>query len=576
MSKLSKIISSANLISDEDNKKIPYFIGVTGHRNIHIKAVDVVQKNVEEFFYKLKADFPNTRFVVLSGLAEGVDQLIGLTALNSDFELWAILPTSISEYEKDFLQPEALEKFHSLLVNSSKILNASTQNGYEENCSSRPKIYENLRDQLCRMSHSLIAVWNGKNDGSAGGTSDVVDTFLNGLHSRSSVSPISPPSCGDVFQIFAPRSNDDPSEVKSHWIFANPLQVAEHENKNHVNNFLGRIKNSLKFIDQYNVLISDSKNHKTQFPNYLLPKKQAQPYGSSIDILGHWFSSAEKVAGQYALKRQYALMFVIINSLLFSLLILSYGSLIDNTWPFIIGTILLGSVYLFIISNWYKKIDSYFIFCRGFAEMLRVAIIWKACGINQNISPVVLSAGIPVDDNLSFTAKSIDAITALNSDIPSDDTSISIVQHWTESQIEYFSGSVNKIKHHENKSKLYKKISFYCIISAATFYFATFIADHFSLFTSRQDLAKFTSWSMFAFWTSLSLGTLSIAYSQVMGHDDHAIDYREALIKFRITKNKSTNGCSARELATELGIASLQEMLHWVTTKRRHPVKLPF
>jgi len=144
------------------------------------------------------------------------------------------------------------------------------------------------------------------------------------------------------------------------------------------------------------------------------------------------------------------------------------------------------------------------------------------------------------------------------------------------SQIEYFSGSVNKIKFHENKSKLYKKISFYCIISAATFYFATFIADHLSLFTSRQDLAKFTSWSMFAFWTSLSLGTLSIAYSQVMGHDDHAIDYREALIKFKVAKKNSANGLAARGVAVELGIASIQEILHWVTTKRRNPVKLPF
>jgi hypothetical protein len=576
MSDLPNILSTANLISDKEIEKIPFFIGVTGHRNIHTQAVDEVQKNVEKFFNRLKSDFPNSRFIVLSGLAEGADQLVGVSALNADFELWAILPTSISEYEKDFLQAEALENFRLLLGNSSQILNASALNGCEDNYSSRPKIYESLRDQLCRMSHSLIAVWDGKNDGATGGTSDVVNTFLNGLHSKSSVSPISPPSCGDVFQILAPRANDHPSEVKSHWIFANPFQVTDYENKNHENNFLGRIRYSLKFLDQYNLLITNSKNFKSQFPHYLLPKNQAKSYGSSIDILGQWFSAAEKVAGQYALKRKYALMFVIVNSLLFSLLILSYGSLIDNTWPFIIGSVLLGTVYLFIISNWYKKIDSYFIFCRGFAEMLRIAIIWKACGINQCISPVVFNAGIPIDDNLSFAAKSIDAVSALNSEISSDEKSISIVQHWAESQIEYFSGSVNKIKYHEKKSILFKKISFYCIISAATFYFATFFSDHLDLFTSRTELVKFTSWSMFAFWTSLSLGTLSIAYSQVMGHDDHAIDYREALTKFKIAKKSSSLSSAARDLAVELGIASLQEMLHWVTNKRRHPVKLPF
>jgi hypothetical protein len=576
MPDLSNNFSSDHSISDKNIEKIPFFIGVTGHRNIHIQAVDDVQKNVGKFFNKLKSDFPDLRFVVLSGLAEGVDQLVGFTALDADLELWAVLPTCISEYEKDFIQPEALEKFRLLLGYSSRVLNASTLNGCEENYSSRPKIYENLRDQLCRMSHSLIAVWDGKNDGAAGGTSDVVNTFLNGLHSRSSLSSISPPSCGDVFQILAPRSNDDLSEVKSHWIFANPFQVSNHENKNLVNNYLGRIKHCLNFFNQYNFLITNFSNFKSQFPQYLLPKNQTQPYGSSIDILGDWFSSAEKVASQYALKRQYALMFVIVNSLLFSLLVLSYGSLIDNTWPFIIGTVLLGSVYLFIISNWYKRIDSYYIFCRGFAEMLRIAIIWKACGIHQSISPIVLSSGIRLNDNLSFAAKSIDAISALDSEMPSDEGSASIVQHWVNSQIEYFSGNINKIHFHEKKSKLYKKISFYCILSAITFYFATFFADFLGLYASRADLTKFTSWSMFAFWTSLSLGTLSIAYSQVMGHDDHAVDYREALIKFLVAKKNSANGLAARGIAAELGIASLQEIFHWVTTKRRHPIKLPF
>lgn len=576
MSDLSRALSSTNSISNTDAKKIPFVIGITGHRNLHIKAIDDVQKNVELFFNSLKSEFPNSRFVVISGLAEGVDQIIAFTALNANFELWAMLPTSISEYEKDFLQPEVLEKFHTLLGNSSQILNASTLNGCEDDCSSRPKIYENLRDQLCRMSHALIAVWNGKNDGSAGGTSDVVNTFLNGLHSASSISPISPPSCGDVFQIFAPRSNEYPSDVESHWIFANPFQTNEPENKSYLDKYLGRIEKSLKFIDQYNFLINKSKNIKSQFPYYLLPEDQAQSYSSSMNILGHWFSSAEKVASQYALNRQCALMFVIINSLLFSLLMLSYGSLIDNAWPFIIGSFLLGSVYLFIISNWYKKIDSYFIFCRGFAEMLRVAIIWKACGVHQRVSPVVLSTGISMDDNLSFAAKSIDAISALNSENPPDKISTSIVQHWTNSQIDYFSGSSNKINYHENKSRLYKKISFYCIISAATFYFATFFLDILGLFSSRIDLAQFSSWSMFAFWASLSLGTLSIAYSQVMGHDDHAIGYREALIKFKISKRNLTNDGLARDLAVKLGIASLQEMLQWVITKRRHPVRLPF
>lgn len=576
MSDLSEIYISANLTSNEDIEKIPFVIGVTGHRNLHIDAVDEVQKNVEKFFNKLRSDFPNSRFVILSGLAEGADQIIGTAALNTGFELWAILPTSVSEYEKDFLQPESLEKFRKLLEKSSKILNASALNGYESNFSSRPKIYENLRDQLCRMSHSLIAVWNGENDGAVGGTSDVINTFLNGLHPRSSVSLLSPPSCGDVFQILAPRSNDSLSEVKSHWIFANTLQATEPKNKNHLHNFLGRLKNSLEFIDQYNFLITKSTNLETKFPHYLLPKNQAQIQNTSINTLGHWFSSAENVAGQYALKRRYALLFVIINSLLFSLLMLSYGSLIDNPWPFIIGSVLLGSVYLFIISNWYKKIDSYFIFCRGFAEMLRIAIIWKACDIRQSISPVISGAGIALDDNLSFAAKSIDAISTLDSEVSSNESPILVLQHWATSQIEYFSGSVNKINYHENRSKLYKKISFYCIIFAAIFYFATFFADVLGLFASRVELVKFTSWSMFAFWASLSLGTLSIAYSQVMGHDDHAIDYREALIKFKVTERKSTDDDSARELAVELGIASLQEMLQWVITKRRHPVKMPF
>lgn len=573
MSNLLKKTSFKNPINNTEIENIPVLIGVTGHRDLHALAINDVKKILDNFFYRIKQDFPNTRFIVVSGLAEGADQIVASTALSAGLELWAMLPTSINEYEKDFLDSENLDQFHKLLSSSSEIFNASILNDFDENFSLRPKIYENLRDQLCRMSHILIAVWNGIDGGPIGGTSDVVNAFVNGLYPSSSTSHISLPSCGDVYQIYVPRLNDHPWEASSNWIYSNPLhsEISRKKQNSHID--FGRIKDTLKFINDYTIETNVSTNLNSSFPSYLLPYGFSKLNESTIKILGRWFSSADEISSAYAIKRQYSLMFVVINSLIFSLLMLSYGSLIDNVWPFIIGFILLGSAYFFIISKWYQKIDSYFIFSRGFAEMLRVAIIWRACGVHQNLSPVVSSAGLSINDNLSIAAKSIDAITAINSNHNVNEDSALVLKHWVTSQINYFSGSANKISYHENRQKLYKKISISCIFGAGAFYFATFFAD---IFIDRNELTNFTIWSMFAFWTSLSLGTLAVAYSQVMGHDDHATDYREALIKFQIVNQNLSGNNISQELALELGMASLQEALHWVMTKRRHPVKLPF
>ena len=127
---------------------MPFIIGVTGHRDLQEVSVGEVEKIAKEFFNQLKCDLPNVRIIVASGLAEGTDQLIAKVAISVGMELWAVLPTSVVEYEKDFISVESLKEFRKLLSGATDVLNASFLIQTDQDLPDRPKIYENQTNYL--------------------------------------------------------------------------------------------------------------------------------------------------------------------------------------------------------------------------------------------------------------------------------------------------------------------------------------------------------------------------------------------------------------------------------------------
>jgi hypothetical protein len=105
---------------------------------------------------------------LLSMLAEGSDRFAANIALQAGFSLQCPLPLSLEEYKKDFETEESKNEFTKLLDKADSIFEI------EAGSSNRNRAYQNGGQVLLNHSDILLAIWDHKDSGKVGGTSDIV------------------------------------------------------------------------------------------------------------------------------------------------------------------------------------------------------------------------------------------------------------------------------------------------------------------------------------------------------------------------------------------------------------------
>ena len=120
---------------------------------------------------------------LLTGLAEGADQLIAEIALDSDWRVEAILPMPLAEYEKDFTKPDALFHFRELLTRCHHIIEiplaTTVDNDIQATSTSRNGVirqqqYRNLGRYLVEHAQTMLLLWDGDTTApKPGGTTEV-------------------------------------------------------------------------------------------------------------------------------------------------------------------------------------------------------------------------------------------------------------------------------------------------------------------------------------------------------------------------------------------------------------------
>ena len=136
-------------------------IGVTGHRLLAphprlVAAVDAALAGIEA-----RRPAP---YQLLSGFAEGADELVAERALRRGWEVHALLPLPIDDFADDMARPD---DFRALLARAARV---------EEPAAPlpRPDCYLMQGLALVDRSHELVALWNGAAAHGAGGTADIV------------------------------------------------------------------------------------------------------------------------------------------------------------------------------------------------------------------------------------------------------------------------------------------------------------------------------------------------------------------------------------------------------------------
>ncbi len=163
---------------------VPIVLGVIGHRDVPVNNRRAVSEQLRWVFREFrKKEDPRTPVVLLSGLAEGADQLAAEAALACGIHVRAVLPFPRKAYRKStsFSSEEARRKLDELLddprVESIVTLHPDgtlpkrprwMRVAVERHDSAlknlRYACYANVGGYIVRHSHALIAIWDSRGE----------------------------------------------------------------------------------------------------------------------------------------------------------------------------------------------------------------------------------------------------------------------------------------------------------------------------------------------------------------------------------------------------------------------------
>jgi len=161
-------------------------IGITGHRDLVPAEIPVLESAVKSFFLGLQQRYPDLPLKLLSPLAAGGDQLAARVAVEAGIPLVAVLPMKQSEYERDFT-PDELAGFRALMAAADQVVELSPGANHESIPPDAPITQERDRRYaeagLFVSNHCqvLLALWDGKANGSPAGTAEMVRYHLTAV-----------------------------------------------------------------------------------------------------------------------------------------------------------------------------------------------------------------------------------------------------------------------------------------------------------------------------------------------------------------------------------------------------------
>jgi hypothetical protein len=138
-------------------------IAITGHIDLRTEDLPKIEKKVRERLTLLTTGKKASQFKLLSGMAEGADQLVAKIATELGIAVVAVLPFTSEENTVSGVS-EIIE-LPTLYTDKNEI---DTEGGYE-----------NLGKYLVENADYLIALWDGVYNGKKGGTSEVIRLALN-------------------------------------------------------------------------------------------------------------------------------------------------------------------------------------------------------------------------------------------------------------------------------------------------------------------------------------------------------------------------------------------------------------
>jgi hypothetical protein len=365
-------------------------VGLTAHRDLSPEQEPGLRAQVRAFFQELHQAFPDLPLRLISALADGGDQLVAEEALALGVELMVPLPMAQAEYERDFPEPEGLQRFRKLLaqarVRELPLAPGNSAEAIRERGEARNRQYAQLGMFVSVHCQVLLALWDGQASEATGGTAQVVEFHLRNQMPGFSVEQAAPNLLADdesdlVFHIPCARSiaatvvQAPMPGARTRWLTAEAEYHGAAPVPQHYRHVFGQMQSFNRDLRKYAAQVS--------LAGGSLLDEASPPTPAGVREIDGLFRAADWLAVHFRRRVRLSLLCTHALAGLMGLSFILFSDIHASRWYLAAFLALFGiGVAVQMLGSrreWQRKYLDY----RGLAEGLRVQLYWRLAGVDS-------------------------------------------------------------------------------------------------------------------------------------------------------------------------------------------------
>jgi len=566
---------------------VPFVLAVTGHRDLRPQDFDTLRDRVREVFAGAQKRMPSTPLVLLTGLAEGADQLVAQVALDQGVSLAAALPMPLDVY-RTTMSEAAQKTLDSLYAQSAIQIVLPTQGQTPDELlhseEARTQCYEALALFLARHGQALIALWDGKHSDKRGGTSRVVHYVRQGIASEGEEEVES--RCGIVYQVLTPRmSGDEPARpIRTITLSCEPRKKSvspvttsdEHENPTPVP--FAEVEINIERFNRES-LRAAARADATEsrlIADAALPRS---PFQTRLEAL---YGRADAISMQANGRRRFTLLAILGTAVVGAVFYGVHGEIYSQvvllwlTFPFFV--LVAGAIH------WWariKHVEENYLDSRALAEALRVQFFWDLAGIDQPVDRYYLVDRPSEVEWIRFALKNIWLMRHdRDDDSATQPNYAAVLRYWVEDQEEWYRKKANQ---QSESVRQRERWSHYALIAAGVWAvlvpIGILVWNHYH--PAQKHNASENIWydifHVILAVPALLAGAYRLWIEQA-GYDEQSREYRSMQHQFSLKAKEMSAHLDSPEiterLLVDLGIEALKENGRWLLLHRERPLEV--
>jgi hypothetical protein len=531
--------------------KLPYIIGVVGHRNIVEESKEDASNHFEKILKRYKTKYPNTPILVVTSLAEGADQLIAEVAIKVEgVFLGVLIPMGIEKYLETFSSDSAREEFNKFCAKAIFVRDTSIDMVYEDNSDA----FRSNTRELSNNADLLIALWDGIASNQVGGTSDTLYYKLKKIHRPKNLTDVAlnQKEFGSAIVIPVSRTGDQTKLVKKVPYSLKPVSLEETS------------------IDEASDLLAVSKHNW----NKLKFESQSPSLTYSEILTKNALSLAEKMRKKFIVA-----LLVILTSSFLTIVAIEIQS--RSTSKIISVATILVALSAFVIYQIVTKLeikDKYHQF-QAVAEAGEIQQLWSKVGIPEDVSDYFLTGINSSFDWMRSLVRTISFLDKSQTINNMEAETKEFMKSWISKQILLRKGDSKVVGRITKNNRL---ASFIRIITIISIIFSLFIWGYFSIslilgidstISTRGLLQSLFVLALAAAATFSSYSYLLALREMVMREEKALYALDNALESLSLDLIELPPLVHGREVAKSLGIFFLNETSEWYVRNYDRKVK---